>query len=67
VTSELMATAPHLQVVGCAGSSLEHFDLEAASRRGMLVVNASRGEVVATSEQSFALLLALARHIPTAK
>ena len=66
VTSELFAAAPHLQVVGCAGSSLEHLDLEAATRRGVLVVHAPRGEVVAASEHTFALLLALARHIPAA-
>jgi D-3-phosphoglycerate dehydrogenase / 2-oxoglutarate reductase len=66
VTSELLAAAPHLQVVGCAGSSLENIDLEAATRRGVLVVNAPRGEVVVASEHTIALLLALAQHIPAA-
>ena len=67
VTSEFLAAAPHLQVVGCAGSSLEHINLEATIRRRVLVVNAPRGEVVAAFEHTIALLLALARHIPAAK
>jgi D-3-phosphoglycerate dehydrogenase len=67
VTSELMVAAPHLQVVRCAGSSLKHLDLEAAIRQGVLVVNAPRGEVVAASEHTIALVLALARHILAAK
>jgi D-3-phosphoglycerate dehydrogenase / 2-oxoglutarate reductase len=66
VTGELLAAAPHLQVIGRAGSGLDNIDLEAAIRHGVLVVNAPRGSAIAVAEQTIALLLALARHIPAA-
>jgi len=66
VTGELLEAAPHLQVIGRAGSGLDTIDLDAAIRHGVLVVNAPRGSAIAVAEQTFALLLALARHIPAA-
>jgi len=60
VTDELLAAATHLQVVGRAGSRLDNIDLEAAIWRGVLVVNAPRGNVIAAAEHTIALLLALA-------
>ena len=66
VTEELLAKATLLQVIGRAGSGLDNIDLDAAIRRGVLVVNAPRGSAIAVAEHTIALLLALARHIPTA-
>jgi D-3-phosphoglycerate dehydrogenase len=66
VTGELLAEAPHLQVVGRAGSGLDNIDLDAAVRRGVLVVNAPRGSAIAVAEHTLALMLTLARHIPAA-
>jgi D-3-phosphoglycerate dehydrogenase / 2-oxoglutarate reductase len=66
VTRELLAEATRLQVVGRAGSGLDNIDLDAAIRRGVLVVNAPRGSAIAVAEHTMALLLALARHIPAA-
>ena len=66
VTDDLLAAAPRLQVIGRAGSGVDNIDLEAASRRGVLVVHAPRGNVLAAAEHTLALLLSLARHIPTA-
>src|SRR5258708_2934616 len=66
VTGELLAAAPHLQVIGRAGSGLDNIDLNAAIRHGVLVVHAPRGSAIAVAEQTIALLLALARHIPAA-
>ena len=66
VTGELLAAAPHLQVIGRAGSGLDNIDLDAAIRHGVLVVHAPRGSAIAVAEQTIALLLALARHIPAA-
>lgn len=66
ITDELLAAAPHLQVIGRAGSDVDNIDLEAARRRGVLVVHAPRGNVLAAAEHTMALLLALARHIPAA-
>ncbi len=66
VTGELLAEATRLQVIGRAGSGLDNIDLDAAVRHSVLVVNAPRGSAVAVAEQTMALLLALARHIPVA-
>lgn len=66
VNADLLAAAPRLQLIGCTGSQVDNIDLEAASRRGVLVVYAPGGDVPALAEHSIALLLALARHIPIA-
>jgi D-3-phosphoglycerate dehydrogenase / 2-oxoglutarate reductase len=64
VTEELLAKATHLQLIGRAGSGLDNIDLNAAIRHGVLVVHAPRGNTIAVSEHTMALLLSLARHIP---
>jgi D-3-phosphoglycerate dehydrogenase / 2-oxoglutarate reductase len=66
VTDDLLAGAPHLKVIGRAGAGTDNIDLEAARRRGILVVNAPRGTVIAAAEHTIAMMLALARHIPVA-
>jgi D-3-phosphoglycerate dehydrogenase len=66
VTEELLAKATHLQIIGRAGSGLDNIDLNAAIRHGVLVVHAPRGNTIAVSEHTMALLLSLARHIPAA-
>jgi D-3-phosphoglycerate dehydrogenase len=66
VTADLLAAAPGLQLIGRAGSDVDNIDLEAASRRGVLVVHAPGGTLVAVAEHTIALLLALVRQIPTA-
>jgi D-3-phosphoglycerate dehydrogenase / 2-oxoglutarate reductase len=66
VTEELLAKAVHLQLIGRAGSGLDNIDLNAAIRHGVLVVHAPRGNTIAISEHTMALLLSLARHLPAA-
>jgi D-3-phosphoglycerate dehydrogenase / 2-oxoglutarate reductase len=66
ITEDLLARATHLQIIGRAGSGLDNIDLNAAIRHGVLVVHAPKGNVVAVSEHTMALLLALARHLPAA-
>ena len=66
VTDELLAAAPHLKVIGRAGSGIDNIDLEAAFRRRVPVVHAPRGNVFAVAEHTMALLLALVRQIPVA-
>jgi phosphoglycerate dehydrogenase-like enzyme len=66
VTEELLAKAMHLQIIGRAGTGLDNIDLTAAIQHRMLVVHAPRGNVFAVSEHTILLLLALARHLPTA-
>lgn len=66
VTAELLDAAGRLKVVGRAGVGVDNIDLEAARRRGVIVVNAPTATTLAVAEQTLALMLALARHIPRA-
>ncbi|HLY29885.1 MAG TPA: phosphoglycerate dehydrogenase, partial [Ktedonobacterales bacterium] len=55
-----------LRVIARAGVGVDNIDVEAATRRGILVVNSPTGNIVAAAEHTVALLMALARNIPTA-
>lgn len=66
VTADLIAAAPRLRVIGRAGIGTDNVDVEAASRRGIVVVNAPTAVVIAAAEHTVALLLALCRHVPQA-
>ncbi|KAB2956280.1 MAG: hypothetical protein F9K18_13235, partial [Thermoanaerobaculia bacterium] len=66
VTRELLDAATRLKVVGRAGIGVDNVDVPAATERGVLVVNAPTANVMSAVEHTFALLLALARHIPAA-
>jgi D-3-phosphoglycerate dehydrogenase len=66
VTPALLARAPRLRVVGRAGVGIDNIDVDACSRRGVLVVNAPLGNVVSAAEHTLALLLALVRRVPEA-
>lgn len=63
---ELLSRATSLEVIGRAGVGLDNIDLDAATRRGIAIINAPAGNTVSTAEHAFALLLALARGIPAA-
>jgi D-3-phosphoglycerate dehydrogenase len=64
VTRELLEGAPKLRVVGRAGVGVDNIDLDAATRRGVLVMNTPGGNAVSVAEHAFALMAALARKIP---
>jgi len=66
VTAELMAGAPHLKVVGRAGTGLDNVDIPAASKRGIVVMNTPGGNTITTAEHALSLLMALARNVPQA-
>ena len=66
VTAEVIAAGRRLQVIGRAGVGVNNIDVEAATARGIVVVNVPDGNTIAATEQTFALLLALARHVPDA-
>lgn len=66
VTAELLDAAPQLRVVGRAGVGVDNIDLEAATGRGVAVLNAPAGNTVSAAEHTMALLLSLARRIPAA-
>jgi D-3-phosphoglycerate dehydrogenase len=64
VTHELLEKAPKLRAVGRAGVGVDNIDLEAATKRGVLVMSTPGGNSVSVAEHTFALLLALARQVP---
>jgi len=66
VTREVIAAARSLQVVGRAGIGVDNIDLEAATEKGVVVVNAPTGNVISAAEHAIALMLSLSRHIPEA-
>ncbi|NIM49856.1 MAG: phosphoglycerate dehydrogenase [Gemmatimonadales bacterium] len=66
VTEQLINGAPHLTVVARAGTGVDNVDLEAATRRGIAVLNAPGANTVSAAEHAIALLLALLRRIPWA-
>ncbi|MFZ4755557.1 MAG: phosphoglycerate dehydrogenase, partial [Miltoncostaeaceae bacterium] len=66
VTAELIERAENLRVVGRAGTGVDNVDVEAATGRGIIVVNAAGSNAVSAAEHAIALLLAQARNIPQA-
>ncbi len=64
VTAELLDAAPKLRVVGRAGVGVDNIDVEAATHRGILVMNTPGGNAVSVAEHTFALMLAMARSVP---
>jgi D-3-phosphoglycerate dehydrogenase len=66
VDADLLERAPRLRVIGRAGASLDNIDLDAATRRGVIVTNTPLMHSTASAEYTLGLLLALARHIPQA-
>src|SRR5262245_34339877 len=66
VTANLLDVAPRLRIVARAGTGVDNVDVEAASARGILVVNAPGANSISVAEHACALMLALARLIPAA-
>jgi len=66
VTAGIIGAADKLLVIGRAGVGVDNIDVDAATRRGILVVNSPEGNIVSTAEHAIALPLALARQIPRA-
>ncbi len=66
VTAEVFAAAKRLRAVGRAGVGVDNIDLNAATERGVIVVNAPLGNTISAAEHTIGLMLALARHIPDA-
>src|SRR5712692_9423283 len=66
VTREVLERAASLRVIGRAGVGVDNIDLEAATRRGIVVMNSPLGNSVTTAEHAISMMMALARHIPAA-
>ncbi len=66
VTAPILEAGAGLQVIARAGVGVDNVDVEAATKHGILVVNAPLGNTIAAAEHAFALMLALARRVPQA-
>src|ERR1700733_7461611 len=65
-TAALLEKAPKLRVIGRAGVGVDNVDMDAATRRGVLVMNTPGGNAVSVAEHTIALMLGLARAVPQA-
>jgi D-3-phosphoglycerate dehydrogenase len=66
IDAEALAHAPHLRVLARAGVGLDNVDVEAATKAGVMVVNAPSSNTVSAAEHAVGLLLATARNVPQA-
>jgi D-3-phosphoglycerate dehydrogenase / 2-oxoglutarate reductase len=66
VTAKVIEAAPQLRVVGRAGVGVDNVDVEAATQRGVVVMNTPGGNTISTAELSFTMILNLARKVPQA-
>jgi len=66
ITKDVIDAAKQLKVIGRAGVGLDNVDLEAASKRGIVVINTPGGNTISAAELTFCLLMTMARNIPEA-
>ncbi|MFH1457603.1 MAG: phosphoglycerate dehydrogenase [Candidatus Omnitrophota bacterium] len=66
VTKDILSQAVKLKVIGRAGVGLDNVDLEAATQKGIIVMNTPAGNTISTAEHAMSMVLALSRNIPQA-
>ncbi|WP_018922192.1 phosphoglycerate dehydrogenase [Salsuginibacillus kocurii] len=66
VTAEIMDKMPQLKIIARAGVGVDNIDIDAATKRGIVVVNAPDGNTISTAEHTFAMMISLSRNIPQA-
>tara|TARA_R110002110_G_scaffold27592_9_gene100069 strand:- start:9715 stop:11310 length:1596 start_codon:yes stop_codon:yes gene_type:complete len=66
VTEKILANAPNLKVIGRAGIGTDNIDKDAASKKGVIVMNTPFGNMITTAEHAIAMMFAVARQIPEA-
>ena len=66
ITAPVIERAGRLKFIGRAGVGVDNIDVEAATRRGIVVMNSPRSNTVSTAEHTLAMMLAMAREIPRA-
>jgi D-3-phosphoglycerate dehydrogenase len=66
ISAAVINAGARLRVIGRAGVGIDNVDVEAATRRGVIVMNAPGGNTISTAEHAFSLLLCVARKIPQA-
>jgi D-3-phosphoglycerate dehydrogenase len=66
VTAEVIQAGKNLKIIGRAGTGVDNIDVDAATRRGIIVMNTPGGNTISTAEHTISMMLALARNIPQA-
>jgi len=66
VTAEVLNRAENLKIIGRAGVGVDNIDVNAATERGIIVINSPDGNTIAATEHTFAMMLAVSRNIPQA-
>jgi len=66
VDAEAIAAATSMKVIGRAGVGVDNIDVEAATKRGIMVINAPQSNIISAAEQTMALLMAMCRNVPDA-
>ncbi|MFC0271563.1 phosphoglycerate dehydrogenase [Metabacillus herbersteinensis] len=66
VTESLLTRMTSLKIVGRAGVGVDNIDVDAATKKGVVVINAPDGNTISTAEHTFAMMASLVRHIPQA-
>jgi len=66
VTKDIIDAADNLRVIGRAGVGLDNVDLDAATQKGIIVMNTPGGNTISTAEHTMSMILALSRNIPQA-
>src|SRR5205823_7652929 len=64
ITADLMDKAEKLRVIGRAGVGVDNIDVKAATKRGIVVMNAPDGNTITTAEHTIAMLVSIASNIP---
>ncbi len=66
VTKEVLEAGSKLQIIGRAGVGVDNVDVQAATRKGIVVVNSPEGNTIAAAEHALAMMLSMSRYIPAA-
>ncbi len=66
VTREVIEAASNLKIIGRAGVGVDNIDVEAATQRGIIVINAPEGNMISAAEHTIAMMMAISRNIPQA-
>lgn len=66
VTADVIERAANLKIIGRAGVGVDNIDIQAATERGIIVINSPDGNTIAATEHTFAMMLAVSRNIPQA-
>jgi len=66
ITADVLERAANLKIIGRAGVGVDNIDVQAATERGIIVINSPDGNTIAATEHTFAMMLAVSRNIPQA-